>query len=135
MIFLETRSSFPRYGRPLMIAAARAAPIPGRASSSSVLALLRSMSAPFAALGDPATGALGAMGFAGAVGASVVGAWGACASAGAATRLDRRARRARVLVEEAMAFSRRTRPAARCRRGRSATACLNPRLTVVVRHP
>jgi len=118
-----------------LIPGAGAAPMPGRASSSSALALLRSMSAPLAAFGDPATGALGAAGFAGATGAAVVGAWGACARAGAATRLDRRARRARVLVEEAMAFSREARPAPRCRRVRTAPPRLNPRLTVVVRHP
>src|SRR3954468_24421491 len=80
-----------------MMAPERAAPMPGRASSSSALALLRSTSAPLAAFGGPATGAVGLVGAAGAAGAGATGfvgvaGLGVWASAGAAARQVRTAR-------------------------------------------
>src|SRR5947208_11006904 len=49
MILRLTRSVLARYGRPAMIFCASAGPMPGRESSSSVLALLISIRLPLAA--------------------------------------------------------------------------------------
>ncbi len=59
-----------------MMAAARAAPMPGRASSSSALALLRSIRACLCAAGASAVGAFGAgtLGGVGLLGAGTAGA-------------------------------------------------------------
>src|SRR3954447_16236908 len=89
MTFLVTSSSLPRYGRPLTIASARAAPIPGSASSSSFVAELMSTRAALGAAAGLAGAAAGARaGLAGAAGGARAGPDGAavCAASGVAAR-------------------------------------------------